>query len=143
LDDVQVFINKLNRITINYYRLPTEAEWEYAARGGSVSMGYKYSGGNNPREVGWFNGNSFNKTHPVGQKMANELGLYDMSGNVHELCSDWYKEPEDITFGRVVRGGDFIDGFVEDVLQRGGSGPFSSENRGFRLVMTQRNQDLF
>lgn len=89
-ESIQTFLNQLNKLTGRHYRLPTEAEWEYAAAGGSHSKGYKYSGSNLPDDVAWYEPNASQKTHPVGQKQPNELGIYDMSGNVWELCSDWY-----------------------------------------------------
>jgi formylglycine-generating enzyme required for sulfatase activity len=89
-DKAQEFIKRLNIRTGKNYRLPTSAEWEYAAIGGEKSIGYKYSGGNNADEVAWHEDNSGRTTHPVGTKKPNELGLYDMSGNVWELCDDFW-----------------------------------------------------
>ena len=120
-DDCQKFIRKLNEKTNRNFRLPTEAEWEFAARGGNKGKNnnYKYAGSNTIDNVAWYEGNSKNVTHPVAQKQPNELGLYDMSGNVWEWCQDWYDEysnksqtnptgPES-GVGRVIRGGSWFN----------------------------------
>ena len=114
-EDCQIFLSKLNSITGKMFRLPTEAEWEYAARGGKKHISYEYSGSNNFSDVAWYGGNSGRKTHAVGSKQANKLGIYDMTGNVREWCQDRYGEyssfsqtnPTGATSGsaRVARGG--------------------------------------
>ena len=118
-NDCQEFIRKLNALTGKQFRLPTEAEWEYAARGGNRSRGYKFAGGNYLSSLAWYADNSNSQTHPVGQKSPNKLGLYDMSGNVWEWCHDWYgayssgsqTNPTGPSSGslRVRRGGSWID----------------------------------
>ncbi len=106
--DCNTFIAKLNELTGKNFRLPTEAEWEYAARGGNKSQGYTYSGSNAIGDVAWYIDNSSLETHPVAQKQPNELGIYDMSGNVSEWTSDKYSSnynSERASSNRVTRGG--------------------------------------
>jgi formylglycine-generating enzyme required for sulfatase activity len=151
--DVQLFIKELQIQTGMGYCLPTEAQWEYAARGGKRSKGYKYSGSNELDAVGWFSLNSDNKTHIVGTKRSNELGIFDMSGNVHEWCLDLYSEqylnvsafnPTGPLFGRgcVIRGGNFLCAEVGCVNSRRGAigGSISSETYGFRLALPVKNE---
>jgi sulfatase modifying factor 1 len=92
-DDAQSFIEKLNSLTGEEFRLPTEAEWEYAARGGKHWKDkFEYAGANDIHSVGWYDENSADETKPVGLKQPNQLGIYDMSGNVYEWCQDWHSE---------------------------------------------------
>ena len=113
--DCQTFISKLNGLTGQHFRLPTEAEWEFAARGGNQSRHTQYSGSSRIDDVAWYDGNSGDRTHPVKTKQPNELGIYDMSGNVWEWCQDWYGSYKSYAqtnptgassgSGRVLRGG--------------------------------------
>ncbi len=121
MPDVEEYLKKLNQMTGRDYRLPTEAEWEYAARGGDQSKGYIYAGSNDLKAVAWESENAKGSTQAVGQKQPNELGLYDMSGNVWEWCRDWYderyyakspaKDPTGPESGdnHVIRGGSWIN----------------------------------
>ena len=134
-------------LTGRKYVLPTEAQWEYAARGGAKSKGYKYSGSDDIDEVAWYYDNSEYSTHPVGLKKANELGLYDMSGNVQEWCKDWYDsysgeaqtDPVGSETGsnRVLRGRGWNSGARYcRVSCRGNDTPSSHVSyEGFRLVL--------
>ena len=145
-DDCQMFIMKLNELTGKKYRLPTEAEWEYAARGGSNSMHYKYSGGNSLEYVSWYFHNSMDKTHTVGMMKPNELGLYDMSGNVWEWCQDWYGSYDKKTayyptgpikaYNKVFRGGGYDNGDTYcRCSYRNGTAPQNKfKNLGLRLA---------
>lgn len=148
-NDIQEFTNKLNQKTGKNYRLPTEAEWEYAAKSGGKNE--KYAGSNDIDSVAWYSSNSGSKTHPVGQKQPNGLGIYDMSGNVWEWVQDWYDEkyyknspknnPKGASSGedRVLRGGSWIDGARNArSANRGWGNPVDRDDfNGFRVAGTQ------
>ncbi len=134
--DVQEFIKKLNELTGLQFRLPFEAEWEYAARGGIKSTDKKYAGGDDIDEVAWYKENSNGTTHAVATKKANELGIYDMSGNVWEWCEDWYYAGSSRNMS-VFRGGAFYN--TPDFLQLSFKHLFEirqkTETIGLRLVL--------
>ena len=148
-DDCQEFISKLNIITGKTFRLPTEAEWEYAARGGKKSRGYQYSGSNNISDVAWHEDNSDSKTHAVGTKQANELGIYDMSGNVNEWCQDrygFYSSSSQVNptgsnsrYNRVYRGGSWFNnaGFCRSSYRRSNTPDNCNSYLGLRLVLSE------
>lgn len=146
-NDVQEFIIQLNSQSKKNYRLPTEAEWEYAAKGGSFSRGYSYAGSEVISSVAWYGGNSVSKTSPVGLKEPNELGIYDLSGNVYEWCSNLYGDnvsemgmvmvaAPTVPF-RVLRGGSWVDlAKVCRTANRAAYDPSKGNNfSGFRLVL--------
>ena len=148
-NDCQTFLRKLNAMTGKTFRLPTEAEWEFSARGGNRSRGYQYSGSNVLSDVAWYDDNSGSKTHNVGTKAPNELGIYDMSGNVWEWCQDWkgsysssaQTNPKGPSSGsyRVIRcGGWGISARFCRVANRSSSSPDDWDcYLGLRLVLSQ------
>lgn len=148
--DATAYCKWLSKMTGKPYRLPTEAEWEYAARGGKKSKGFTYSGGDSLDEVAWYRKNAYAQMKVVGQKMPNELGIYDMSGNAKEWCADWYgasyykvssaENPKGPDNGknRVVRGGSWVNSpNYCRVTYRNEEFPYNSAiDFGFRLALS-------
>ena len=154
--NMQRFIERLNSATGKSFSLPTEAQWEYAAKGGNKSHDFKYSGSDNIRDVAWFSENAKNKSHPVGLKMPNELGLYDMTGNLWEFCLDdmnrnIYKMPREHNpfFGnknqlkrkamKVIRGGGYEFSAQENLIfmRDGATNNVRMADIGYRLVINK------
>lgn len=147
-DQVQTFIANLNELTGQKFRMPTEAEWEFAARGGNKSKKYQYSGSNTIDDVAWYFDNSDMTTHPVKTKQPNELGLYDMTGNVSEWCLDWYgsyeSSPATNPTGpgkgskRVCRGGNwnFGSAYCRNASRLYYISTYVNSFMGFRLALT-------
>lgn len=157
--NIQLFIERLNKMTGRHFRLPTEAEWEYAAKGGQLSKGYLYSGSNEIGEVAWYAGNGERRLHPSGKKKPNELGLYDMTGNLWEFChddADMGPYPDQARHNPVVgslekpysaaakitRGGGYeFDAEECLVFRRDGATPnVRMPDIGFRLVMMEKSK---
>lgn len=150
-NDAQEFIAKLNAATDKNYRLPTEAEWEYAARGGQKSKGYTYSGSDNADDVMWYSGNAAQNCRPVGKKLPNELGIHDMSGSAWEWCNDFFGDysadpqvdPQGPTSNRdnnrVQRGGSFnsLDYTGTPVWRKAIEASYRGFQPGFRLVLSK------
>ena len=146
--EAMAFVNKLNEKTGKHYRLPSEAEWEFAARGGKQGRLYQFSGKRGPQPIAWYNDNSKDHVHPVGRKVANELGIFDMSGNVEEWCNDWYSKDyytkKDVTdptgpdggISKVVRGGSWNSSAHDIVVTRRAAylPDTKSNTLGFRLA---------
>ncbi|MDE5877440.1 MAG: formylglycine-generating enzyme family protein [Muribaculaceae bacterium] len=146
-NDVRQFIKKLNKLTGKHYRLPTEAEWEFAARGGNKSKGYAYIGGDEIDTTAWHSGNSDKCTHAVGSLTSNELGIFDMAGNVSEWTQDWFghysdkaqtnpKGPKSSDIGKIFRGGNcaILFNYNKPACRFVSNPNFKSSTIGFRLA---------
>ena len=155
--NVQLFLERLNKLSGQQFRLPTEAEWEYGARGGQKSKGYRFSGSNSIGDVAWYAGNAERKAHPVASRKPNELGLYDMTGNLWEFCFDdmtrkAYQRQDNhnpvvisnpdhkVTSLKVIRGGGYEFSADESrVFKRdGATSNVRMPDIGFRLAMSKK-----